>query len=167
MLAISDAKDLCYDKMIPLEATGLKIPLKEVLVAKTFIERRREQFEEEREKEKDVRFATRFNLLMELYLKKEIFPEVYRFIANVDTFGCSTSVLLFRTALERIGKPSRLLMTNERLRNLSFLAFESKKLHEIDVEEISMQIRTDGFNCINVYRLQYIPYSELILLGFT
>lgn len=89
---------------------------------------------------------------MELYLKRDVFPEVYRFIATVDTFGCSTTVCECSfSALERIGKPSRLNMDNERLRNLSFLAFESKKLSQIDVEDVLKDFNANPHRRIQLY----------------
>ena len=158
LIAISDAKDLCYDKLKPLQKIGIKLPTKEELkVAQTYIKRKEVQFEEERKKNGDERFATRFNLLMELYVRKDVFPEVYRLMATVDTFGCCTSVCECSfSALERIGKPNRVNMTNERLRNLSFLAFEYKRLSQIDVEEILIDFNANPKRRIQLYWNKYI-----------
>lgn len=153
LIAISDANDLCYDKMKPLEKINIKIPPKEeLLVAKNFIERKKKAYEEERKKNNDERFSTRFKLLKELYLKRDVFPEVYRFMAEVDTFGSSTSVCECSfSALERIGKPNRVNMDNERLRNLSFLAFESKRLSQIDVDEVLREFNANPNRRIQLF----------------
>lgn len=67
----------------------------------------------------------------------EEFPNVYKLLATIDTFGCSTAVCesSFST-IARIGTPIRISMTNERLRRLTLLAFESKRLGKIDVEDV-------------------------------
>ncbi|KAJ6639881.1 Zinc finger protein, partial [Pseudolycoriella hygida] len=93
LIAISDANDLCYEKLKALQKINLKLPPKEeLLVAKTYMERKKAAFEEERKKNNNDGFSTRFKLLEELYHKRDVLPEVYRFMATVDTFGSSTSV---------------------------------------------------------------------------
>lgn len=80
---------------------------------------------------------TQFNILNTLYEYREAFPNVYKFYAAIDTFGCSTAncEALF-SALSQINFPSRLSMSNERMRNLDFLAFEHKRLKNIPMDDI-------------------------------
>lgn len=79
----------------------------------------------------------RFNILATLYEVRDAFPKVYETYAIIETFGCSTAVCEASfSALTQINRPTRLSMTNERMRNLAFLAFEQEKLKTISVEEV-------------------------------
>lgn len=71
---------------------------------------------------------------------KEAFAEVYNLWATIETFGCSnaTPECSF-SALERLGTKTRICMTTDRLRQLTFLAFESKRLKNIDVEFLKIE----------------------------
>ena len=68
---------------------------------------------------------------------REAFPQVYDLWAIVDTFVCSnaTPECSF-LALERLGRKLWMSMTTPRLRQLTFLAFESKRLKSVDIEKI-------------------------------
>lgn len=153
LLAISDASEFSIEKLKPLESLGLKLPPEaELKVAKAFIDRKKEKHDEEREKQKDKTFKTRFNLLHELYGMRDAFPEVYRFMAIIDTFGCSTAICECTfSALERVGSPRRVNMGNERLRNLTFLAFEHKKLAQIPVDDVLKRFNSNPLRRVQLF----------------
>lgn len=68
---------------------------------------------------------------------REAFPLVYKMMAAVDTFGSSTVICECSfSALERVGVPKRLSMNEDRLRNLTFLAFETKRVAKISIDEV-------------------------------
>lgn len=125
----------------PLAAIGIELPTdEEMKVAKSYIAVKKKKYDEEISKKKDAeqeKFKNRFRILEELYVMKDAFPEVYRLWATVETFGCSnaTPECSF-SALERLGKKSRMSMTTDRLRELTFLAFESKRLKYVDINQI-------------------------------
>lgn len=63
---------------------------------------------------------------------REAFPDVYKLFAIIDTFGCSSTICECSfSAVDRVGTDKRLNMGDERLRQLSFLAFESKRLRKL------------------------------------
>lgn len=139
--AISTADQFDNKLLKPLQDIGITLPSdEEMVVAKNYIARRREQYEEEMrrkdEKERES-FKNRFSVLKELFVMKEAFPKVYTLWATIETFGCSTATAECSfSALERLGIKSRMGMKTDRLRHLTFLSFESKRLKNISYDEI-------------------------------
>lgn len=57
--------------------------------------------------------------------------------AIIETFGCSTAVCEASfSALAQINIKTRLSMTNERMQNLAFLAFERERLKTVPIDEV-------------------------------
>lgn len=141
LLAISRAEEFDIKLLEPLKDLGLHLPSQEEMtVAKNFIAGRRKIHEEEMSKKEEkerASFKNRFNMLKELYTMKEAFPCVYNFMATLDTFGCSTATTESTfSALERLNNKKRMSMKTGRLKHLTFLAYESKRLANISVEEV-------------------------------
>ncbi|KAJ6639284.1 Zinc finger protein [Pseudolycoriella hygida] len=136
LTAISEAQELCYEKLLSLKQLGIKLPSREELsVAKTYLERlKREHDKKERAivvSGGENTFKNRFNVLFELFKIREAFPVVYGMMAAVDTFGSSTAICECScsfSALERVGVSNRISVTEDRLRNLTFLAYEKKRV---------------------------------------
>lgn len=148
--AISNSSEMLLADLKPLEKVGLKMPDEyELKTAEKYVDGKRTEWEKERQirKEKEKSATTskkkmeepepQFNMLATLYEYREVFPAVYQLYAAIETFACSTAVCesSFST-LARVDIPSRLSMTNKRMRNLAFLAFEQKRLKNILVENI-------------------------------
>lgn len=140
LLAISQAQELCYEKLAPLKQLGIVLPNKEeVSVAKVYLERRKRDHEERESLTKSEKntFKNRFNVLSELYKMKAAFPQVYKMMAVVDTFGSSTTICECSfSALERLGVPKRISMNEDRLRHLTFFTVEKKRVAKISVDEV-------------------------------
>ena len=156
LTAISDASEFDVELLRPLEEIGVVLPPHaEMVVAKNFITTRRQIHVEKLAKmdEKEARsFDNRFKLLKELYPMKEAFPAVYAFFATRDTFGCSTTTCETSfSALARLDLKSRMSMLNERLRQLSFLAFEKKRLKNISVDDIMRMFSENPKRRIQLY----------------
>lgn len=133
LFAMSNSKNMELDELEPLEKLGVTLPsVHEMQTAKNYIENKRKEspvVANENEK--------RFNLLSALYEVREAFPEVYKLYAMIDTFACSTATCEASfSALNQINIPSRLSMTNERMRNLAFIAFEHKRLNNISIDDV-------------------------------
>lgn len=97
-------------------------------------------------------FKERFSVLFELFKMKEAFPGVYKMMAAVDTFGSSTSVCECSfSALDRIGTPKRIAMNNDRLRNLTFLAFEKKRLANVSIDEVLKRFNKNPTRKLQLY----------------
>lgn len=85
-----------------------------------------------------------------LYPVRTAFEKVFKLYCAIDTFACSTAIAEFSfSCLSRVGICGRVHMKNERLRNLSFLAFESKEFNKIPHENILRH-----FNAMKNRRLQ-------------
>lgn len=141
------------EKLKPLQQLGLEFPsTEELAVAKSFIDRKKSEHEKIRQANNDDKFKTRFNMLKELYDMREAFPSVYKIMASVDTFGCGTAVCECSfSALDRIGTAPRRSMDNARLRNLTFLAFENKKLALITPDMILKKFNSNPIRRIQLY----------------
>lgn len=71
------------------------------------------------------------------FVARDAFPNVYKTYATIESFACSTAICEASfSALTGINLPSRLSMTNERMRNLAFLAFEHERLKSVSIEEV-------------------------------
>lgn len=129
LLALSSEMELSQLK--PLEQLGICLPQEhELITAQKYVKGKYEDWKKEKT-------DTRFNTLSILYEVRDAFPKVYETYAFIETFGCSTAVCESSfSALAQINIPSRLSMTNERMRNLAFLAFEHKRLQNISIDEV-------------------------------
>lgn len=74
---------------------------------------------------------------VKISIEKDAFKETVVLMEAVETFGCSTAICEASfSSFTRIGILGRICMTSERLRNLSFMAFEYKRLNLIDETKI-------------------------------
>lgn len=140
LLALSSSAEMDLAQLKPLEKLGIELPPEhELKTAKTFIEAKKAEWEKEMAK-KDENERTSFNILSTLFEYRLILPKVYKLYAAVETFACSTAICEASfSALARINISSRLSMTNKRMRNLSFLAFEHKRLKKIAIDRVLKQ----------------------------
>lgn len=68
---------------------------------------------------------------------KDAFADTYRLFEACDAFGSSTAIIESSfSALARIDTVRRMCMTDQRLRDSSFLAFEKKRLSSIEEDDI-------------------------------
>lgn len=153
LLAISDANKFSLEKLQPLKRLSLPLPTEgELTVAKSYIEKKQQQHANEREKRGENSFKGRFNVLNELYTMREAFPNVYELFATIDTFGCSSTICECSfSALDRVGTDKRLNMGDKRLRELSFLAFESKRLHKLPVDSVLKRFNENPKRRVQLY----------------
>lgn len=153
LLAISDANELSIEKLQPLKRLGISLPLEpELIVAKSYLDRRRQEHDDERKKRDENDFKGLFNELLELYTMREAFPNVYKLMATIDTFGCSSTICECSfSALDRVGDKTRLNMSDERLRQLSFLAFEYKRLRNLSVDLVLKRFNDNPKRRVQIY----------------
>lgn len=120
-----------YESLQPL-AQLTTLPKKhEFLSAKAFIER----------SETEDQKLSNIELLKPV---KVGFPDVYKLFEAVETIGCSTAINEASfSSLARVDTAYRISMSNERLRNLSFLAFESNELKVTEKEAILRKFDAD------------------------
>lgn len=129
LIAISDAHKMNLELLKPLTKLNLIMPKpSELEIAADYIKKK--TFEA-KSKQED------FNFLYELYKIREAFPDTYNLYAAIETFACSSSICESSfSALARIGWGNRLSMTNHRLRQLTLLAFEKKRLQELSKVDV-------------------------------
>lgn len=135
LLALSSSHEMDLAQLAPLEKLGIKLPPEhEMKTCKTFIAAKKLEWEKDMAEKKEEE-RTRFNMLSILYEYREMLPSVYNLYAAIDTFACSTAICEASfSSLSRVNIPSRLSMSNKRMRNLAFLAFESKRLKKISLD---------------------------------
>lgn len=74
LMAIADSPEFSLEKLMPLKKLGIELPSKEeLLVAKSFIERKKKSHNDQLQQNNDTTYKNRFNLLKELYLVREAF----------------------------------------------------------------------------------------------
>lgn len=140
-VALSNAREMKLDSLRPLtELNRIQLPpASELEVAKNYLIGR-ESDEESKEK----------SCLQRLFPVREAFPSVYKLFCAIETFPCSTTISECSfSCLARVGILGRVHMSNDRLRNLAFLAFEENQLQKISQEKILRQ-----FNDLKDRRLQ-------------
>ncbi|KAJ6640384.1 Organic cation transporter protein, partial [Pseudolycoriella hygida] len=143
LIAISDANDLCYEKLKPLQKINIKLPPKEeLLVAETYMERKKAAFEEERKKNNNDGFLTRFKLLEELYV-------LIRAKDNEAAAGSGVYATAFILAVE-------LMQPNKRVIGGTIIAC-NYTLGEIVLGLIAMFVP-------NYRTLLHITYTPLLLI---
>lgn len=120
LIAASDAAELDFESLQPLSRI-IDLPEEwEFRSAKAFADRNEAEGENQ-------------SILQMFIPFKSAFPNVYKMLEAVETIGCSTAVNEASfSSLSRVGTINRMSMTNERLRNLTFLAFESKEVKKVE-----------------------------------
>lgn len=138
LIALSKAPNMEMADLKPLEKLGIKLPDEhEMKTVKKFVETKRLEFEEAQEKEESNDKKKKFDILDTLYEFREVFTDTYNLFAAVETFACSTSICESSfSALAQVNVPSRLSMTNKRMRNLAFLAFERDRLKNVSSDDV-------------------------------
>lgn len=124
-MAVNSAWEMDLEKLKPLEKLRLEMPSEsEMSVAAEYIREKKSGGDE-------------IDMLNELYKMRAAFPATYKLFTAIESFACSTSVCesSFST-LTRIGWGNRLSMTNHRLRQLTFLAFEKDRLNKLPDNEL-------------------------------
>lgn len=136
LLALSTALQFDEKLLSPLKKSGIKVPdSNELAVVKKYIDDAEKKFFETQTQ--DDESLNNFNVLQHLYAVKDAFKETVVLMEAVETFGCSTAICEASfSSFTRIGILGRICMTSERLRNLSFMAFEYKRLNLIDETKI-------------------------------
>lgn len=135
LMALSSAQEMKLASLQPLAVLSrVEMPSEiELEMAKNYLVEqeldRVRQGEENKEKNKTI--------AQRLYTVRSAYKKVYELYCAIDTFACSTAVVECSfSCLSRVGNIGRVHMKNERLRNLSFLAFESKVFRQIPHEAI-------------------------------
>lgn len=123
---VSKIKDDDFDikKLEPLTEINLTLPsAAELVVVRKFLSK------EENTRENST--------LQNLFPVKEAVKDTYRLLEAAETFASSTAVAECSfSALSRIDTVRRMAMTDKRLCNLTFLAFEKNKLKSLDKNSI-------------------------------
>lgn len=145
LMAIAEAKNLFSDQfdrnvLLPLNEIGLVIPSEaEINVFKEYMlkEKRKPDYKE-------------ISILKMLFPIKEAFAETYNLFDAIETIASSTAINECSfSALSRVDSIRRMSMTDQRLRDLSFIAFEKKRMDSLDldilVEKFSQKNRRLAF----------------------
>lgn len=134
LLAIESANDFLsddfdFDKLQPLTALNLTLPTRgEIGVAKIYLLNKRDEEKEKKPKK---------SFLELLFPCAAAFPATYRMFEAIETFGSGTTTNESSfSALSRIDTMRRRSMTNQRLRDLSFIAFEKKRMDSLKIDNI-------------------------------
>lgn len=173
LIAISTVSEMDSEKLAPLKELGIVIPNdSELMLAKANMDMKRDiiqqhnnkidveienaitknkeefdSFKSQKEKEKKE-----FNLLGESYSMRSAFGETYNLVAAVDCFACSTAVCEASfSAVSRVGIVNRISMTNKRLRHLSYLAFEYKRLDTVLPETVLRTFNNKAERRVQLY----------------
>lgn len=122
--AITQAKTMDFDisAMKPLLELGrIKLPTEsEMSTARNYIRSNLKKMDENE------------TVLECLYPVRDGYEDVFKLFCAIETFPCSTAISESSfSSLGRIGILGRVHMTNERLRNLTMLAFGSEHLKAI------------------------------------
>lgn len=141
LLALSAARKMELALLGPLAVLSrIEIPSeRELQIAKDYVDRQIQQEIEEIEKlpEEEQKKRKKKSILQHIYPVRVAFENVYKLFCAIDTFACSTAISECSfSCLARVGIVGRVHMTNERLRNLSFLAFEEKEFNKIEPEKV-------------------------------
>lgn len=140
--ALSNAHKMDLDSLRTLaKLNRIQLPTEsELLVAKTYVDAQRAKNNHNEEGDGDdseVEELASMSILRYLYPVREAFPAVFKLFCAVETFPSSTTISECSfSSLARVGILGRVHMSNERLRDLTFLAFEEKKLKQINPDAI-------------------------------
>lgn len=136
--AIDTADEMDLEKLQPLKDLGIELPTQiELSIGKEYMDKIRQKNEElnKLKKPKDKKIKTIVS--KELYTVRQGMPNVYNLFATIDTFPSGTAVCESSfSALTRIMRPQRVGMLTKRLNNLSYLAFEHKRLKSLDLDKV-------------------------------
>lgn len=149
LLALSKAPNMELNELKPLEKLGIELPLDyQMKSAKKYVDDQRKQWEQNAEKGTQ----SQFDLLRVLYEMRAAYEDVYKLYATIDTFACSTAVCEASfSALAKIDIPSRISMTNDRMRNLAFLAFEQKRLKLLPIDDVLKEFNNKKQRKVQLY----------------
>lgn len=138
LTAIDTADEMNLEKLRPLSDLGIQLPSEiELKIAKEYIDGIRAKNEQLNKVKKLEDKKTKTVVLTELYKVRQGMEKVYNLYAAIETFPSGTEVCESSfSALTRIMRPQRISMSTERLNNLSFLAFEHKRLENIDLDMV-------------------------------
>lgn len=138
LTAIDSAEEMDLEKLRPLEELGIQLPTEiELQIAKEYLNEIRKENEELNKKKMPEENIVNTAVLAELYKVRHGMQSVYNLFAAIETFPSGTAVCESSfSALTRVMQPKRVSMTTARLNNLSFLAFEHKRLEAIDVDAV-------------------------------
>lgn len=132
LLAISELNNINstnfdINSLEPLTDIGISLPSDaELKVVQTFLLSQKQKPENENK--------TTLELLFNV---KDAFPATYKLFEAADTFGSSTAICECAfSALNRIDTVKRMSMKDKRLRDLSLLAFEKKRLSFIIEDQV-------------------------------
>lgn len=134
LLALDDLYTFERNKILPLEKIGIELPSEsELKFVKRFCDDAKEQNSSEV-----------FNYLKHLFPLKTTFQDTYKMLEAAESFGSSTAICeaSFST-LSRIDIVQRMSMTSDRLKNLTFLAFERTRFKNITSDEIMREFDSD------------------------
>lgn len=90
--------------------------------------------------------------LKTLFTMRQAFPKMMKLFTAIQTFGCSTAACesSFST-VNRVNRLNRLSMSEKRLADLSFLAFESKMINDDMWEGIWKHFNTKKNRKVQLY----------------
>lgn len=133
LIALSTSRKMDLNLLKPLaQLNRIEMPSSsELEVARKYLESHwsSDDCQTDESNEKDV--------LKHLFPVRAAFPAVFKLFCAIESFPCSTTISECSfSCLARVGILGRVHMSNERLRNLTFLAFEQKQLANISAETI-------------------------------
>lgn len=151
LLSIDTADEMNLEKLRPLEELGIQLPSEiELTIAKEYIDGIRKNNDELNATKKPEDEKIKTVVLSELYKVRAGMENVYNLFAMIETFPSGTAVCESSfSALTRLMRPNRIGMATDRLNNLSFLAFEHKRLASIDLDNVLRR-----FNALKNRRVQ-------------
>lgn len=151
LTAIDTAEEMDLEKLRPLTELGIELPTEiELKIAKEYINEIRASHEKMNNLKKQEDKKIKTVVLTELYKVHQGMENVYNLFAAIETFPSGTAVCESSfSALTRIMRPQRISMSTDRLNNLSFLAFEHKRLESLDLDTVLQR-----FNGIKNRRVQ-------------
>lgn len=131
LLALSPISDAALNNFEPLKEIGIDIPsATELEVAQQFL---RKKFNEMANTNDNAEVSE----LAMLHPLREGFESTYKLLLALETFGCSTATCEASfSCLSRIDQLKRMSMTDNRLVNLAYSAFEKEQLKKVSVEDI-------------------------------
>lgn len=162
LITLCNAREMELSSFKPLaDLNRIDLPSeRELQIAKLYLkeqdEKQKENENDENERNDDVdpddKKVEKQNILQRLYPVRAAFGKVYKLFCAIETFACSTAISECSfSCLARVGILGRVHMSNERLRNLSFLAFESKEFTRIDAEEILRHFNENKARRLQIY----------------
>lgn len=137
LTAIDRADEMDLEKLQPLTELGIELPDEiELNIAKNYMDEIRARNNEINKLKSPKNKQIKTHTLTELYKVRESMENVYNLFAAIETFpsGTASCESSFST-LTRITRPQRLSgKSSERLHDLSYLAFEHKRLDLLDLD---------------------------------